>query len=311
MHAIPGDPFQDEQGIPEEVIVQLKRRWGLDRPIYEQYFSYLDRIFHGDLGTSLRYPSQTVFDILKNGFPISALLGLQAMGIALPCGLCLGILWGKNLVKGMNSRGLTHPRKRYRHSAQYIDGGFSTLSTICISTPNFVIAALLQLIFSIWIPLFPVARWGTIAHMVLPTLSLAIGPIAMITRVSKAKTIDIMNQEWVTMARMKGLSEGRIIRSHVLPHVVIPVLSYLGPVLTNLLVGSFAIERVYGIPGLGQWFVNSILTRDYPVIAGLTLFYSCVLFSCHVAIDLIIRLIDGRKRRKTTFSQPIAHEEGV
>lgn len=290
MHAIPGDPFQDEQGIPEEVIAQLKERFGLDKPIYQQYGSYILKLFQLDFGTSIRYSSQSVQDIIVNGFPISMRLGLQAMSLAIPLGIALGLFWAWYTAR---------PRKK---EFSCTDTLFSIFSTLLISTPNFVIAALLQFSFAIWLPLFPVARWGSGMHTILPTVALAIGPIAMITRIAKARATEIAQEEWILMARMKGLSELNITFRHILPHVAIPIFSYLGPIVTNLLVGSFAIERVFGIPGLGQWFVNSILTRDYPVISGLILFYAILLFSCHLMIDCIIRTID---RRDSDFSSRI------
>ncbi len=298
MHAIPGDPFQDEQGIPEEIVEHLKERWGLNKPIHEQYFHYLNRVLHGDLGISIRYPSQSVLEIITNGFPVSAILGFQAIALSIPLGALLGMIWAYCIIRRKGSIIEIDSREAAcRRNPKFADLFFSISSTAIVSTPNFVIAALLQLVFALWIPLFPVARWGSLSHTVLPTLALTIGPLAMIIRLSKARALDIYTQEWVTMARMKGLSELKILINHVCPHVILPILSYLGPVITNLLVGSFAIERVFGIPGLGQWFVNSILTRDYPVIAGLTLFYSLILFSCHTLVDLLTICIDGRKRK--------------
>ena len=283
MHVIPGDPFQDEQGVPEEVMQTIRHNWGLDKPLWAQYLLHLDQLLHADLGPSMRYPSESVVKIITNGFPISFQLGIQALAIALPLGTLLGIL-----------------------SARYANSRFDVAatigSTLGVSVPSFVVASLLQLFFSLYIPLFPVARWGTISHTVLPTLSLALGPTCVITRMVRSSSMDILTREWVVIARMKGLPEWRVLTSHVLPNAILPILHYMGPITANLLVGSFVVERVFGIPGLGQWFVNGVMTRDYSVISGLTLFYSFILFFVHAVIELFTttlhrRLSEGERAR--------------
>jgi oligopeptide transport system permease protein len=268
MHSVPGDPFQDEQGVPEEVMVAIRHRWGLDRPIYIQYFCYLNQLLHGNLGNSMRYPSETVVGIIANGFPVSIYLGAQALAIAIPLGITLGTLSARMA------------NRRFDMSA-------TVISTLGVSIPSFVIAAVLQLCFALYIPLFPVARWGTLSHTILPSIALAIGPTCGITRMMRASVLDTLTRDWIVVARMKGLPEWKVITFHVIPNAILPIIHYLGPTTANLLVGSFVVERVFGIPGLGQWFVNGVMTRDYPVIAGLTLFYSLILFSVHSLIDLL------------------------
>lgn len=275
MHVIPGDPFQDEQGVPDEVMVAIRHKWGLDQPLYLQFWQYLAGLFRGDLGYSMRYPSQSVSEIIANGFPISARLGLQALLISLSVGVLLGTL------------------SAYRANRR-MDVAMTIGSTLGISIPNFVIAAVLQLCFALYIPLFPVARWGGFSHTVLPTIALALGPTCGIIRMMRASTLDVLTRDWVTIARMKGLSSGRVILYHVIPNAILPIIHYLGPTTANLLVGSFVVERVFGIPGLGQWFVNGLMTRDYPLIAGLTLFYSIILFAVHSCIELITVIFDAR-----------------
>jgi oligopeptide transport system permease protein len=275
MHILPGDPFQEEQGAPEEVMAAVRHKWGLDRSLPVQYACYLKELMHGNLGNSMRYPSETVVGIICNGFPISIYLGCQALLIAIPLGITLG----------------TFSASRANRS---FDIGITVTSTLGVSVPSFVVAAILQLIFALYIPLFPVARWGTFSHTILPSLALALGPACGITRMMRASVLDTLTKEYVTIARMKGLPEWRVLLFHVIPNAILPIIHYLGPTTANLLVGSFVVERVFGIPGLGQWFVNGVMTRDYPVIAGLTLFYSLILFSVHSVIDIITVMFNCR-----------------
>lgn len=275
MHVIPGDPFQEEQGVPEEVMAVIRHKWGLDRSLPVQYLCYLQQLLHGNLGNSMRYPSESVVGIIASGIPISMHLGCQALLIAIPLGVFLGTL------------------SACRANRQF-DIVTTIGSTLGVSVPSFVIAAVLQLLFALYIPLFPVARWGTIGHTILPSLALALGPACGITRMMRASVLDTLTKEYVTIARMKGLPEWRVLLFHVIPNAILPIFHYLGPTTANLLVGSFVVERVFGIPGLGQWFVNGVMTRDYPVIAGLTLFYSLILFSIHSIIDIITVLFDSR-----------------
>jgi oligopeptide transport system permease protein len=275
MHVLPGDPFQDEQGVPVEVLESIRHRWGLDQPLHVQFFCYLKQLLHGNLGFSMRYPSEPVAKIILSGIPISIYLGLQALCIALPLGICMGALSA-------------------RHANKTFDMITAIISTLGICIPSFVIASLLQLVFALYVPILPVARWGSPCHAILPAIALAIGPTCSITRLMRASVMDALTQDYVITARMKGLSELRVFLVHIIPNAFLPILHYLGPMTANLLVGSFVIERIFGIPGLGQWFVNGVMSRDYPIIGGLTLFYSLTLFSVHFFIDCITVLIDSR-----------------
>lgn len=279
IHIIPGDPFQDEQGIPAEVLWTLKRNWGLDQPLSVQYFSYVKNLLHGDLGVSMRYPSESVGNIIARGFPISCLLGFQALCFALPLGILLGGL-----------------------SAYYANKRFDVTTTLGatlgISVPSFVIAAFLQLLLGIFLPLFPVARSESFWHTILPSFALSVGPMCSIMRLMRANVLDILSREWIMTARMKGLSEGQVLLHHVVPNAFLPVIHYIGPTIANLLVGSFVVERVFGIPGLGQWFVNGVISRDYAVISGLTLFYGLILFFVHSFINFITIFFDPRMDQK-------------
>jgi oligopeptide transport system permease protein len=277
MKSIPGDPFQDEQGIPEECLQKMRQFYGLEDPIGVQYLRYIQSIFLFDFGYSLKYPAQHVNTIISESFPISCLLGIEALLFAIPLGLILGTF-----------------------SALFVRRAFDQTTRIfavfALSIPSFVLAALLQYIFAFQLSLFPIARIGTFSHTVLPALTLSLGPTAMICRLLRASTLETLSQGYIHTAFAKGLKKSRILFLHVLKNASLPVLSYLGPVTTNVLVGSFIVERVFAIPGLGQWFVNGVLNRDYPVIGALTIFYSIVLIGVHTVIDLLNTLLDPRIR---------------
>ena len=274
MKSVPGDPFAEEmQTATAQSITALKRFHGLDDPLSDQYIRYIKQIATLNFGSSLKSPSQTVNQIIQGGFPISATIGIAALFIALPIGMLLGSLAA--IAKTTVGKWLS----------------FS--STIFgVSVPNFVIAASLQFLFAIYFPIFPVARWGTVSQAVLPTLALAIGPSCFIARLLRANILEISMSQYVQTARLKGLSEFRIMTVHVWKNASLPIITYLGPVITNILVGSFVVEQVFGIPGLGQWLVTGIVNRDYPVIGGLTLFYSILLITVHTAIDIITAFLN-------------------
>lgn len=274
MHLVPGDPFAEEAlTVPPETLIAIRRYYGLEDPLFEQYLRYIYQVFTFDFGPSLKYPSQTVNQILFGGLPISAMLGFQAILIAIPLGIIFGCIASLNAYGWKNIF-------------------FTSCAALGVSIPTFVLAASLQFVFALYFPIFPVARWGSFMHTVLPSLALAVGPTCYMARLLRTNMLEIFNKEYVQVARLRGLSERRIIGVHVLKNAIIPILTYLGPVTTNILVGSFAVERVFGIPGLGNWFVNSVINRDFPVIGGLTLFYSMLLIFNHTVIDLLTAAIN-------------------
>jgi len=277
MKLIPGDPFSEEQSMRNDMLDMLKHQHGLDRPILYQYFDYLDQLLHLKLGYSLKYPGRSVNQIIYDSFPISAQLGLQAFIFALIFGVAFGTiaalkshLWQDRLVLILTSAG--------------------------ISIPGFILAALLQYCLAIYLPLFPLARWGTFSQSILPSIALAAAPLAFIARMTRSGLLDTMQKDYIKMAKAKGLPPHKWLRKHALRNALLPVLSYLGPLLANVLVGSFIIEKIFSIPGLGQWFVNSVSNRDYSLIMGLTLFYSVILLSAVFIIDLLYAVWDPRIR---------------
>ncbi|MBS0647840.1 MAG: ABC transporter permease [Verrucomicrobia bacterium] len=274
-HAIPGDPFSDEEAIPEEILKALYQHYGLDQPLYVQFGKYFNNLLHGNLGISFKYHGRTANDVIGEGFPISLTLGFEALLLAIGLGILLG---SYAAVK----RG------------KWQDQTTMLLAVLGISVPSFILATLLQYVFAMQLDWFPVARWGSFAQSVLPALSLAALPTAMIARLTRASMVEVLQQDYILMARSKGLNSFQIIYRHALRNALLPVVTYLGPLTANVLTGSFVVEKIFGIPGLGQWFVMSVANRDYTLIMSLTIFYSAFLMVCVFIVDIIYSLLDPR-----------------
>lgn len=277
MHAIPGDPFIGERTIPQEVLDSLYSFYGLDKPLWAQYLIYLKALLQGDLGASIVYQGRPVAAFIREGFPVSAQLGLQALLLAIPSGILLGTLAALN-------------RSRWQ------DAAAMAISTLGVSVPSFVLSSLLQYLFCIQFPLLPVARWGGFEHTILPTLALAALPTAFIARLTRSNMVETLQQDYIKTAEAKGLPPFRIAIRHGLRNALLPVVAYLGPVAAQVLTGSFMIEKIFAIPGLGQWMIHSIHGRDYPMILGLTLFFSLLLMTLMFLVDIAYSLLDPRLR---------------
>ncbi|HEV8051559.1 MAG TPA: ABC transporter permease [Parachlamydiaceae bacterium] len=277
MKAIPGDPFQQEQALPTEIHQALLTHYGLNEPIAVQYYKYILQLAHFDFGPSLVYKGQSVSHIIRQSFPTSALLGATALAFAVPCGLIMGMIAGAK-------------QNRWQ------DATVAIAAVVGISVPGFIIATLLQYILAIKLEVFPIARWGTFSHVILPALSLAALPMAFIARMTRTKMIEEMKQGYIATARAKGLSEARIIFTHAFRNLLVPILSYLGPLTASILTGSFIVEKIYGIPGLGYWFVISVSNRDYPLIMGVTVFYCAFLLIATFLVDMYSLYLDPRLR---------------
>jgi oligopeptide transport system permease protein len=275
MHAIPGDPFLQERAIPEEILRAMRKHYGLDQPLWKQYLTYLDHILHFDFGPSFKYEGRTVNAIIRDGFPVSFYLGIEALLLAVTGGLLLGSIAAFN-----------HTRPQ--------DHLCMAIAVIGISVPSFILATFLQYLLAMKLNLFPVARWGSFAQSVLPALSLAALPMAFIARLARANMVEVMQQDYIQTAKSKGLGATQIVVRHVLRNALLPVVTYLGPLSAAVFTGSFAIEKIFGIPGLGHWFVTSITNRDYTVIMGTTIFYSALLMVCVFIVDLLYCWIDPR-----------------
>lgn len=286
MHAVPGDPFLQEEFIPEEIIKSLYRHYGLDQPWYIQYGRYIKKLVTWNLGPSFKYEGRTVNDIINQGFPVSFILGIEAIFIA----LFFGILFG------------TIAAIRRGRWQDYLS---MLIAVIGMSVPSFLMATFLQFLFAMKWDILPVARWGSFSQSILPAFSLAAFPTAVIARLTRTNMVEVLEQDYVQTARSKGLSERAVIFKHVLKNSILPVVSYIGPLSSFILTGSFIIEKIFGIPGLGGWFVTSITNRDYTVIMGVTVFYSFILMISVFFVDLLYLLIDPRiqlEKRKTNES---------
>lgn len=276
MKMIPGDPFaSDADVLPEEVVENMRAKYNLDEPVPVQYALYLKNLVTLDLGPSIQSETRTVNDILIAGFPASATLGIQSIIVALFFGLLLGI------VAALNHNKL-------------LDYSAMIFAIIGISVPSFILAPLLINYFAVEWGLLPVASWGTFQHSVLPTIALATTPLAVVARFMRSSMLEVMNQNYIKTADAKGLSSVKIVVSHGIRNAILPVVSFIGPLFVALITGTFVIEKIFAIPGIGKYFVDSIFNRDYPVIMGTTVFFSVILVVTLFLIDISYRLIDPR-----------------
>ena len=275
MHAIPGGPFTTEKKLPPQVKASIEAKYHLDDPVWKQYGDYLGGVITGDLGPSYKYEGRSVNDIISDAFPISAQLGLLSLMVAVAGGIAAGA------ISAMRPNGI-------------VDYAVTILSTIGISVPTFIIGAVLEYVVGFELGWFPVALWRGPSYMVLPVLTLAAQPMAFIARLTRSGLLDVYQQEYIRTARAKGLSSWTILTRHALGNAILPVITYLGPLAASLLTGSFIVETIFAIPGLGQYFVTSIYNRDYTVILGITIFYSALVVFLNILVDMIYPLIDPR-----------------
>lgn len=277
IHIIPGGPFDFDRNLPEIIKKSIEERYNLNKPIWWQYQDYLKNLVKFDLGPSFSYEGMTVNQLIHNGFPISAQLGASAIILSMVLGIPFGIV--SALRQG-----------------KWQDRFVMFLATLGITIPSFVLATLLLYFFTLKIPLFPPISWGTAAHFVLPSIALAGGPTSMISRLTRSSLLEVIRQDYIRTARAKGLTDRVVIYKHALKNAIIPVLTYLGPLIAGILTGSFVIERIFTIPGLGRQFVESITNRDYTAILGVTIFYSAFLIICNLIVDILYGFVDPRIR---------------
>ena len=276
VHLAPGGPF-DRERVPAspEIERNLKAKYHLDEPVWKQYFRYLDGLAHGDFGPSLKYRDHTVNDIIAQGLPVSLLLGVLAFGFAMGVGLPVGFFTAAR-------------RGRWEDFA----GSFLAVLAVCI--PGFVVAPLLILAFAIKWHWLPVGLWETPWHMILPPIALGLFFAGKIARLFREGMLNAMQSEFVAAARAKGLGENLLLLKHACRIAVLPVVSYSGPMLADLLTGSFVIENIFQIPGIGVFLVNGALNRDYTVVVGLSLLYAMLLIAMNLAVDFAYTLLDSR-----------------
>ena len=282
MHAVPGDPLANERATTEEIRANLERRYGLDRPVIEQYGIYLGNMLRGDFGISFTQENRRVNDIIREHFPVSATLGVLAIVFA----ALGGIVWGALTALFRN---------------RLPDVVIMFLVILAISVPSFVVAALAQLgivNLNAWVgrPLLPVAGWGGLRHMIVPSMVLGLGTMAYLTRLMRSSMLEIANADFIRTARAKGLPPGRIFLKHQLRNAVLPVVTVLGPAIAAITTGGFVVELVFAIPGLGRYFVEAVQQLDYTVIMGTTVFYGAFLVFMVIVVDILYGWIDPRVR---------------
>jgi len=279
MRVAPGSPFDSDRRLPPEIKANVERKFGMNRPLGEQYLSYLSGVLHGDFGPSLKYQDKTVLDVLRENYPVSLKLGLTAIVIATFTGVSLGVL----------------AALRQNQAADYLTVG---VAIIGVTIPSFVTAPLLQLLFGSKLGILPIAGWdkGAFPNMVLPVTVLALPQIAIISRLTRAGMIEALQSNWVRTARAKGLPEHQIVTRHALRAAILPLISYLGPACAGLLTGSLVVERIFNLPGLGKFFVVSALQRDYTVVMGMVIVYAVLILSLNLLADLLQAGLDPRVR---------------
>lgn len=274
----PGGPFAEDKELTPQIRARLEAYYKMDRPLYQQYLNYLAGLARGDLGPSFKNASYTVNELIAMGFPVSAELGLYALCVALAVGLSAGILasWRPNT------------------RTDYVP---MSLSMVGICVPNFVLGPLLVLVFALWLGWLPVAGWDTPASKVLPSLTLGAMFAAYIARLTRGGMLEILSNDFIRTARAKGLSEPRVVLRHALRGGIAPVVSFLGPAIAAMLSGSFVVETIFQIPGLGRSFVEAALNRDYTMIMGTVLFYATLILLFNLVVDILHAWLDPRLRR--------------
>lgn len=275
MHSLPGSPFNEERTTSEAVQKNLEAHFNLDKPLPVQYVSYLKSVIQLDFGPSIKKPSDTVNEMLGRGFPVSFELGMLTLLVAIISGITLGVF------------------AALRHNG-IVDYIAMTIAVFGISIPNFVMATLLIQQFAVNWGILPVATWKSWQHMVLPTLALATGPMAIIARLTRSSMLEVLTQDYIRTAVAKGLSPFKIVFKHALKNALLPVVTVLGTLAAGILTGTFVIEQIFAIPGMGKYFVDSINNRDYPVIMGTTVFYSALLIFLLFLVDIAYGILDPR-----------------
>ncbi len=278
VHSAPGGPFDEEKAVSPEVLIKLNERYNLDEPLMVQYFDYLGNVLQGDFGPSFRYPSRSVTELISIGLPITFELALYAILFALMLGIVAGVISS------------LRPNTAYDYIPMTV-----AMAGICI--PSIILGPSLTLIFGIWLNWLPVTGWGDIpGDKILPTITLGTAYAAYCARLTRGGMLEILNQDFIRTARAKGLSEFRVVVVHALRGGLTPVIAFLGPAMAGLLAGSFVVETIFGIPGLGRFYVEAAFNRDYTMILGTSIFFSCLIISFNLLSDLVAASLNPRLR---------------
>ena len=276
MQVMPGTPFSNPKLTPDQLEI-LKHAYGLDKPLWQQYFIYVGHMFTGNFGTSFIYTNQPVITMIAQRLPVSMQLGTQALIL----GTVLGALMGKASARRKNG---------------LLDGVFGFLSVLGISVPSFVIGTLILLYLGFNLNLFPISGWGTFSQTIMPTIALSFAPMAVVTRFVRSEMIESLSSDYILLARAKGLSEKEVVNKHALRNSLIPMLTLIGPMAAGLLTGSVLIEKIFSIPGIGAQFVDSIPAKDFPVIMSTTIVYAVILILFILVTDILTAIVDPRVR---------------
>ncbi|MEG2928726.1 MAG: ABC transporter permease [Oscillospiraceae bacterium] len=281
MRMLPGDPFIGAKAIPEKTKQMMNEKYGLDKPVIEQYFIFMGNVAKGDLGTSI-ISNRPVSQIIAESFPYSCDLGVRALIFALIMGVLLGIV--ASVKRGTLA-----------------DTGSMLIAIVGVSVPSFIIGSLLQYFICLkfpmwfgWPRIFPVMGWKTEMSKILPAFALSFSAMATISRLMRTSMLDVLSSDYIKTAKAKGLSERTIVWRHAVRNAIMPVVTVLGPLTAALLTGAFVVEKIFAIPGLGKFFVQSITSLDYPVISGTVIFYGAFLVLANLVVDLLYGFIDPR-----------------
>jgi oligopeptide transport system permease protein len=279
MRAAPGGPFDDERTLPPEIEANLQAAYGLDQPLPVQFARYLGGLMRGDLGPSYRMKDFTVAELIGRGLPVTLSIGAAALALALLLGIPLG------LAAGLRQNG-------------WADHAVMSVALAGIAIPNFVVAPVLALLFGLQLGWLPVAGWepGSLRHMVLPVITLALPLVAYLARLTRGSLLEVLQSPFIRTARAKGLAPGVILRRHALKPTLLPVVSFLGPAAAGLLTGSLVVEQVFGLPGVGRYFVQGAINRDYTLVMGMVVFYAALILLLNLVVDLAYGWLDPRIR---------------
>ncbi len=285
LRLLPGSPFTSDRHLSPEILASLEAKYNLDKPLLEQYFQYIAGLFlHFDFGPSLKYPNREVLDILVDAFPVSLGLGFAAFIVALVLGISGGIFlaaFEKRLV-------------RINAFSQIAFSVISFYSNSAIAMPSFISAGLLIAIFGLYLNWLPVALWEGPEYIILPVLTLAVSPTAYIMRITRASFKEVLEQNYIKIAIAKGLGYAAILYKHALKNTLLPLLAYIGPLLAILITGSFVVEFIFALPGMGKYFVTAFINRDYFLVTGVVIIFSTILSATNIAIELINPLVNPK-----------------
>ena len=274
MRLVPGGPFLSEKAISEAATKALEAKYGMDKPLFEQYLTYLKGVLRLDFGPSLKLRGREVISVIGDGMKVSAKLGIIAAVLAAAAGIVLGSVAALRRNK-------------------VIDKVIMVFTTACVSMPSFIMGSLLLIVFAISLKLVP-ANGSTTAGLILPVVTLSLYPMAYITRLTRSSMLDVLGQDYIRTAKAKGVPRKRIIFGHALKNSLIPVITYFGPMLAYIVIGSLVVEQIFAVPGIGRAFVSSITGRDYPLIMGTTIVLATLIVIMNIVSDILYKIVDPR-----------------